>query len=68
MTQEQFLLQVAETLEAVGIPFMVAGSHSSSFHGLPRMTNDVDFVIDPSRDPHGSGPYERDACLGLVLP
>jgi hypothetical protein len=48
MTQEEFLLQIAEYLETAGIPFMVAGSHSSSFHSHPRTTNDVDLVIDPT--------------------
>jgi predicted nucleotidyltransferase len=50
MTQEQFLVQVAEFLDAAGIPYMVAGSHGSSYHGLPRTTYDVDFVVDPSSD------------------
>jgi hypothetical protein len=50
MTQEAFLLQIAEYLESAGIPFMVAGSHSSSFHSHPRTTNDVDLVIDPTAE------------------
>ena len=33
MSQEEFLAQIAQFLEAAGIPFMVAGSQSSSFHG-----------------------------------
>jgi hypothetical protein len=48
MTQEEFLVQIAEHLEAAGIPFMVTGSHGSSFHSHPRTTNDVDLVIEPS--------------------
>lgn len=35
-------------LERSGIPYMVAGSMASSHHGLPRMSLDVDIVIDPS--------------------
>src|SRR5437899_2207719 len=50
MTQGQFLVQLATELERAGIPFMVAGSHGSSFHGQPRTTNDVDVVIDPTPD------------------
>jgi hypothetical protein len=50
MTQEEFLLQIAEFLESVGIPFMVAGSHSSSVHSQPRTTNDVDLVIEPTQE------------------
>jgi hypothetical protein len=50
MTQEEFLLQIAEFLESAGIPFMVAGSHSSSVHSQPRTTNDVDLVIEPTAE------------------
>ena len=50
MTQEAFLAQVAGCLDAAGIPFMVAGSHGSSYHGQPRATNDVDLVIDPTAE------------------
>lgn len=48
MTQGEFLTHLAACLEAAGIPFMVAGSHSSSYHGQARATNDVDLVIDPT--------------------
>ncbi len=48
MSQGDLLLQLAGHLEAAGIGFMVVGSHSSSAHGHPRTTNDVDLVIDPS--------------------
>jgi hypothetical protein len=58
MTQEEFLAEMARGLEAVGIPYMVAGSHASSYHGQPRATHDVDLVIDPS-------PPQLDAFLAL---
>ena len=29
---------------------MVAGSFASTFHGEPRMTRDIDLVIDPTRE------------------
>jgi hypothetical protein len=48
MTQEEFLAEMARRLEAAGIPYMVAGSHASSYHGQPRATQDVDLVIDPT--------------------
>jgi len=50
MSQEEFLAQVAQCLELAGIPFMVAGSHGSSYHGQPRATNDVDLIIDPTAE------------------
>jgi hypothetical protein len=48
MTQEEFLHQVGDCLEAAGIAYMVAGSHGSSSYGKPRATMDVDLVIDPT--------------------
>jgi hypothetical protein len=50
MTQEEFLARLAHLLNSAGIPFMVAGSQSSSYHGHPRATNDVDLVIDPTEE------------------
>jgi hypothetical protein len=48
MTQLEFLAEICGKLERAGIPFMVAGSYASSYHGRPRATNDVDLVIDPT--------------------
>src|SRR5437773_4008458 len=50
MTQEEFVGRIAELLDKAGIPYMVCGSHASSFHGRPRATNDADFVIVPALD------------------
>ena len=47
-------------LEAASIPYMVAGSHASSYHGQPRATQDVDLVIDPS-------PQQFDEFLALNI-
>jgi hypothetical protein len=59
MTQEEFLGEMARRLEAAGIPYMVAGSHASSYHGQPRATQDVDLIIDPS-------PSQLDAFVALL--
>jgi hypothetical protein len=59
MTQADFLAQIAQHLEVAGIPFMVAGSVGSSFHGQARATNDLDIVIDPT-------PYQLDHWLTLL--
>jgi hypothetical protein len=59
MTQEEFLADIARRLAGAGIPYMVAGSHASSYHGQPRATQDVDFVIDPT-------PEQLDAFLGQL--
>jgi len=46
--QREFLGRVTDLLGKAGIPYMLAGSLSSSFHGRPRATNDVDMVIAPT--------------------
>ena len=46
--QLEFLKFVVESLDAAGIPHMLAGSMASTFHGEPRMTRDIDLVIDPT--------------------
>ncbi len=46
--EEEAVSRLVRRLEALGIPYMVAGSVASSHHGLPRATNDADIVIDPT--------------------
>jgi hypothetical protein len=43
-----FLGRIVRALDAAHIPFMVAGSLASTFHGVPRTTQDIDLVIEPS--------------------
>ena len=45
--QHQLLAKIVEALDAAGIKHMVTGSFASTFHGEPRMTRDIDVVIDP---------------------
>ncbi len=47
MSLVELLQTVVEALDRAGIPHMVAGSVASTFHGEPRATQDIDFVIDP---------------------
>lgn len=49
-TQHEFLLEMLSLLESAGVPYMVAGSIASTYHGRPRSTQDVDLVIDAGRD------------------
>lgn len=37
-------------LESTGIPYMVTGSFVSSVHGVPRATQDIDVIVEPTRD------------------
>lgn len=50
ITQQEFLGRLIRLLNEAGIPYMVAGSMSSSVHGRPRATQDADVVIDPTAD------------------
>ena len=49
-TQALFLRRMVEFLQRAQVPYMLAGSMGSSFHGEPRATNDIDFVIAPEAD------------------
>ena len=46
--EEESVSRLVRRLEALAIPYMVAGSIASSHHGVPRATNDADIVIDPT--------------------
>lgn len=46
----ELLKQIVEACNDLGIPHMVAGSFASTFHSEPRMTRDIDIVIDPASD------------------
>jgi hypothetical protein len=48
MDHNEYVVRLVGNLEAAGIPYMVAGSVGSTFHGEPRTSNDVDVVIDPT--------------------
>jgi hypothetical protein len=46
--EQEVLARVTRLLADLGIPYMIAGSLASSFHGRPRTTHDADMVIDPA--------------------
>jgi hypothetical protein len=43
--------KVIEALDDAGIPYMLVGSFSSNYYGIPRSTEDADFVlqVEPAR-------------------
>jgi murein L,D-transpeptidase YcbB/YkuD len=43
----ELIATAVAVLERAGIPYMVTGSVASAYHGEPRMTRDLDIVIDP---------------------
>jgi hypothetical protein len=62
-TELQGLLdRLVRSLDAAGIPFMIAGSFASSAHGLPRTTQDLDVVVDPP------SPEALDALIRSLSP
>jgi hypothetical protein len=46
----EFLRRVAAALDLSGVPYMLTGSMASSMYGVPRATNDLDFVVAPTRE------------------
>jgi hypothetical protein len=40
------VFQMIEALDRVGIPYMLVGSYSSNIYGVPRATQDADFVLE----------------------
>lgn len=60
MEIEQIALTVVDALQAEAIPWLLAGSFSSNFFGIPRSTRDADFVIHLQR--------KSVLCLAAHLP
>jgi len=48
VTIDDVALRISEALGRAGVPFMLVGSFSSNFHGIPRSTRDADFVVQLS--------------------
>ena len=46
-----FLSRLTAKLAAAGVPSMVVGSFASSFHGVPRSSQDLDLVTAPAGRP-----------------
>lgn len=48
MTTEDIFRRIIGALDRAGIPYMLTGSFASSYHGIPRATQDIDLVIAPT--------------------
>jgi len=46
MQGDEAVVAVVEALDAVGAEYMVVGSLSSNFYGVPRATDDADIVVE----------------------
>ncbi len=47
---EQVLRAILPHLDRVGIPYLITGGIAATLHGRPRFTQDIDFVIAPTRE------------------
>jgi hypothetical protein len=45
MTSQDVVKAVIRALEELSVPYMLVGSFSSNFYGIPRSTHDADFVV-----------------------
>ncbi len=50
MTADEAVVAVFAVLGAADIPYMLVGSLASNFHGIPRSTQDADFVVELDAD------------------
>jgi hypothetical protein len=46
MSGNEAVVKMIEALEACEIPYMLVGSYSTSAYGIPRLTQDADFVME----------------------
>jgi hypothetical protein len=62
VNQEVFFVAVLGALEKSRIPYMVAGSVAAMLYGEPRMTNDMDVVVDlaPAQVDHFLSSFDGD--------
>ena len=49
MSQQELLKKVIQVFEDTGIDYMVTGSTASSLQGEPRLSHDIDLVVDISK-------------------
>jgi hypothetical protein len=56
--QQEFMKTIAARLDSVGIPYMIKGSMAMSMYSEPRMTRDIDLVVEVA-------PKDVDTIVGL---
>ena len=50
MNSEEATAMVIDALEALDVPYILVGSLASNFYGVPRATQDADFVVQVEQD------------------
>lgn len=46
MTQAELLRYLVEVLESLRVDYMIGGSHAGIYYGEPRLTRDIDVIVD----------------------
>jgi len=61
--------EVAKRLEDAGIAYMFTGSTALNFYAIPRMTRDIDIVIELHREDAEKvfGLFEKDFYIDMVM-
>jgi predicted nucleotidyltransferase len=44
------LSEFVALLNSLNVEFVIVGGHAVAFHGHPRFTGDIDFLVNPSKD------------------
>ena len=50
MKLQQDLREFIELLNSHGVEYVVVGGHAVAFHGYPRYTGDIDFLVSPTEE------------------
>ena len=50
MALSKDLSEFVESLNSNGVEFLIVGAYAVAFHGLPRLTGDIDFLVRPTRE------------------
>lgn len=50
MKLQKDLREFVELLLSRGVDFVVVGGHAVAFHGYPRLTDDLDLLVRPTRE------------------
>lgn len=50
MKIQKDLREFIELLNSHGVEYLVVGGHAVAFHGYPRYTGDIDFLVRPTEE------------------
>ena len=65
--QLEFVKQIAKRLDGAGLPYMMTGSMAMAVYAVPRMTRDIDIVVEFQPKDAGklAGLFERDCFVDV---